>query len=46
MYGMMQIASVRTPFILAMLLACVAALIVVSTPAQAAFPGQNGKITF
>jgi Tol biopolymer transport system component len=45
-YGMRQIALVRTPLILAMLLACVAALIVVGTPAQATFPGQNGKIAF
>jgi Tol biopolymer transport system component len=31
---------------IAVMLACVAALIVVGTPAQATFPGQNGKIVF
>ena len=43
---MRKTAVVLAPMILTMLLACAVALVVVNTPAEAAFPGKNGKIVF
>ena len=43
---MRKTALLLAPMTLAVLLACVVGLGVVNTPAQAAFPGANGKIAF
>jgi hypothetical protein len=43
---MRKSALVLAPMILAMLLACAVVLVVLNTPARAAFPGKNGKIAF